>query len=118
MIKSFNIKKYLKEHTIITGTYNQKDIVVKQKIAYSDIHIVLKESRSLNIIAYDIQQDWKNVNYGAKPYLQAMYSLDKISDAYGQDSARSVVAYFLSNASSWRGETAKKIKLELKKLLK
>jgi hypothetical protein len=34
------------------------------------------------------------------------------------DSGRSIVAYFLSNASTWRGETAKRIKLELNKMLK
>jgi hypothetical protein len=47
-----------------------------------------------------------------------MSQLDSIKDNYGQDSGTSIVAYFLSNASSWKGETAKRIKLELNKMLK
>jgi hypothetical protein len=74
--------------------------------------------RSLANIASEIRKDWKNVNYAAKPYLSAMSYLDSINDKYGMDDARSVVAYFLSNASSWKGETAKRIKVELKNMLK
>ena len=39
-----------------------------------------------------------------------------INDNYGVDSGKSIVLYFLSNASTWRGETAKRIKKELKSL--
>lgn len=74
--------------------------------------------RSLNVIAREINADWKKVYFGAVPYLNAMYSLDKITDKYGMDSADSIVRYFLSNATSWRGETAKRVKLELNKMLK
>lgn len=76
------------------------------------------EKRPIYTIAREIRRDWGNVNYAAKPYLEAMSSLDSIDDNYGQDSGRSVVAYFLSNASSWKGPKAKEIKLELKSLLK
>ena len=75
--------------------------------------------RPLYQIAQEIRRDWDSkVNYAAKPYLDAMGSLDKISDNYGMDSAKSVVLYFLSNASSWRGETAKRVKAELKTMCK
>ncbi len=75
--------------------------------------------RPLHEIAHEILKDWgPKVNYGAKPYLDAMFSLDKITDMYYADTAKSVVAYFLSNASTWRGETAKRIKAELKGMLK
>jgi hypothetical protein len=74
--------------------------------------------RSLSDIAQEISKDWKNVNFAARPYLDAMYSLDKMGDSYGADSAKSIVAYFLSNASSWRGETAKRVKKELLQRLK
>lgn len=74
--------------------------------------------RPLSVIANEIYKDWKNVNYAAKPYLEAMSSLDSIDDNYFADSGRSVVAYFLSNAASWKGEKAKEIKAELKKMLK
>lgn len=75
-------------------------------------------SRSLREIAAEIRADWKNVYFGAEPYLDAMSSLDSINDSYGQDSASSIVAYFLSNATSWRGETARRVKKELKELSK
>jgi hypothetical protein len=75
--------------------------------------------RSLSTIAREIKLDWGHkVHYSAKPYLSAMLQLDKISDQYGDDSARMVVAYFLGNASTWRGENAKRVKLELKTMIK
>lgn len=75
-------------------------------------------ARSLQDIANDIEKDWgSKVNYGARPYLDAMHSLDKITDHYMLDSGQSVVAYFLANANTWRGPTAKTIKKELNSLL-
>ena len=76
------------------------------------------ETRSLSAIASEIRKDWKPVNFGALPYLNAMSSLNKITDSYGMDSGKSIVAYFLSNASSWRGEVAKRVKKELNAMLK
>jgi len=74
--------------------------------------------RPLSVIALDIQSTWgTKVNFAAKPYLAAMLTLDKITDTYYADSARSVVRYFLSNANYWRGDDAKRIKAELKALL-
>jgi len=62
-----------------------------------------------------IQRDWGNVNFGAKPYLQAMGSLESHTDNYGADSGSSIVHYFLGNATAWRGPTAKAVKAELKR---
>lgn len=73
-------------------------------------------ARPLYIIARDIRKAWKNVYFGAVPYLQAMAQLDSIKDNYGDDSAKSIVIYFLSNAATWRGPIAKEIKIELKKI--
>lgn len=70
--------------------------------------------RNLAEIAAEIQKDWKPVNYGAKPYLEAMFSLNQISDNYYADTGASVVSYFLANAQTWRGEKAREIKKELK----
>jgi hypothetical protein len=75
-------------------------------------------SRALNEIAKEIKTDWKNVYFGAVPYLDAMSSLEKVTDKFYQDSAKSIVLYFLSNASGWRGETAKRIKKELNQMVK
>lgn len=72
------------------------------------------KKRPLHEIAREIRSDWKNVYFGAVPYLEAMEQLDSIKDAYGYDSAKSIVLYFLSNANTWRGETARRVKKELK----
>lgn len=70
---------------------------------------------SLSSIAFLIRKDWgAKVNYAAKPYLDAMVTLDSTSDNYGSESGKSIVIYFLSNASTYRGEIARLIKAELK----
>ena len=74
--------------------------------------------RTLNAIARDIYEHWKNVHYAAKPYLAAMFALQHISESYGQDDARGIVLYFLSNARTWKGPDAKQIKAELKEMCK
>jgi hypothetical protein len=73
--------------------------------------------RPLYSIASEIRKDWgSKINFAAKPYLDAMSSLDKVTDNYVMDSGKSIIIYFLSNATTWRGETAKRVKAELKKI--
>ncbi len=78
--------------------------------------------RRLSDIAVEIRADWgaqgKGVSPYAKPYLDALQTLDTINDNYYLDSADSVVRYFLANASTWKGEKARAIKKELNSLLK
>ena len=47
-----------------------------------------------------------------------MLQLDSLDSKFGHDDGDSVVRYFLSNSSGWRGETAKRVKAELNKMLK
>ena len=75
-------------------------------------------TRPIYEIANDIGRNWKNVYFGARPYLEAMYDLDSINDSYGFDDAKSVILYFLSNATTFRGDDARRLKAELKSLLK
>lgn len=75
-------------------------------------------NRNLSVIAREIRQDWSKVYFGAKPYLDAMSCLDSVNDRYGCDSGKSIVAYFLCNASTWKGEKAREIKKELNKMIK
>lgn len=75
--------------------------------------------RPLSTIASEIRRDWGDkVNFGAKPYLDALGSLNDVKDNYGADPGDQIVMYFLSNATSWRGENARRIKAELKAILK
>jgi hypothetical protein len=74
-------------------------------------------TRPISTIAAEIRKEWKKVNYAAAPYLDAMGSLNSINDQYYYDSGKSVVLYFLSNASSFRGDAAKRLKAELKAMV-
>lgn len=76
------------------------------------------KTRPLYAIASEIRRDWKKVYFGAVPYLDAMQGLESVNESFGYDSGRGIVRYFLANASSWKGETAKRIKVELKNLIK
>lgn len=82
----------------------------------------LKEM-TLGEIATIIKKNWKEtakngVYFGAVPYLDAMYSLGSTKDNYGADSGKSIVTYFLCNASTWKGPVAKEIKAHLNKCIK
>ncbi len=90
----------------------------KQSEINQPIQTPHKMTRSLSVIANEISKSWVKPYFGAVPYLQAMHSLDSINGNYGQDSAKSIVRYFLSNATTFKGEDAKRIKLELNKMLK
>ena len=70
-------------------------------------------TRPLYVIANEIAFDWRKPYFGAVPYLDAMATLDNITENYGLDSGKSIVVYFLGNATTWRGETARRIKKEL-----
>lgn len=74
-------------------------------------------SRPISAIAFEAYKLWQKPNFGALPYLKAMMGLSSIDDTYGVEDARSIVLYFLSNASTWRGEDARRIKAELKAML-
>lgn len=74
--------------------------------------------RPIHEIAREISNDWTNVYFGAVPYLQAMRTLRSPDDAYGADDARTIILYFLSNATTWKGETARRVKKELKEMIK
>lgn len=73
--------------------------------------------RPLHEIAREIRQTWPKPYFGAVPYLQAMATIESPADFYGWDSGDSIVRYFLSNASTWRGEDARRIKAELREML-
>ena len=73
--------------------------------------------RPLHKIAAEIKSDWKKVNFAAKPYLDAMLTLNTPNDKYFFDSADMVVRHFLCNSGTWKGETARRVKAELRKMV-
>lgn len=78
-------------------------------------------TRPIRKIAQEIKADWSQIGKGvsphAKPYLDAMLTLNSIEDNYFMDSGKSIVLYFLSNAQHYRGDTARKLKAELKSMV-
>lgn len=85
----------------------------------------MENERTIATIAREIRADWRKVYFGAVPYLEAMASLDSVlatRDAvrkaqFLDDPATEILTYFLANANGWRGETARRIKAEIKSLL-
>lgn len=73
--------------------------------------------RSLSQIADVITNDWRRPHYAAVPYIEAMRHLNGMSTSFGKDSADSIVRYFLNNAGTWRGERARLVKDELRRML-
>ena len=74
--------------------------------------------RPLYVIAQEIKKTWKpNVHPWAKPYVDALLTVDKMSDRYICEDARTQVIYLLGNMRMWRGEDAKRIKAELNSML-
>jgi hypothetical protein len=71
-------------------------------------------TRPLHVIAQEIRADWAKPYFGAVPYLDAMAVLNTVTDTYGCEDGKTQVIYFLANANTWRGETARRIKAELK----
>ena len=75
-------------------------------------------TRPLYVIAAEIKRDWPKPYFGAVPYLDAMRSLTAITDRYYYDDGVGVVSYFIANAGTWKGDTARRVKAELKAMLK
>jgi hypothetical protein len=73
--------------------------------------------RTISAIAREISTSWKNISPYARPYLSAMLRIDSTMDMYGCDDGKDIVMRFLVNASGWRGEDARRIKAELKKMI-
>ena len=75
-------------------------------------------TRPLYVIAAEIKRDWAKPYFGAVPYLEVMGGLTSIDDKYYFDDAKAVVTYFIANAATWRGDTARRVKAELRAMLR
>ena len=74
--------------------------------------------RALFLIAREIGREWKNPSPHAVPYIRAMGYLNDMGDYFVNDPAADIVARFLCNATGWRGDVARRVKSELKGMLK
>lgn len=69
-------------------------------------------------IADVIRRNWEKPSPYALPYLKAMFKLSSMSDSYGADDAKTIILYFLSNSSHYRGMVARIVKAELRNRVK
>lgn len=79
-------------------------------------------ARLIKEIANEILKEWKNPSEYAQmyawPYLKAMTTLNTIHDKYILDDADEIILRFLCNAGSFKGEAARRLKKELRDLVK
>ncbi|BCG50270.1 hypothetical protein [Ralstonia phage RP13] len=83
--------------------------------------VTVESVKSLSImqIAAIIDQDWNNAGkIYATNHIIRLKQMYTIKDSVGADKGDWNVAYFLANASTWKGNTARIIKAELKRRLK
>jgi hypothetical protein len=95
---------------------DDKDL--EQRKFYAEKIKTGKPSAIANVIYDDIRRQGKKVPNNLEPYLDAMSTLGSVNQSYGMDSGRSIIAYALSNMSTYKGETAKAVKVKLRELLK
>lgn len=74
--------------------------------------------RPLQEIAAEITADWTALHGAAQPYIDAMSELRSADQPYWLETGSDVVRGFLNNAQTWRGEVARRVKLELKAILR
>ena len=73
--------------------------------------------RTLREIAFDALRDPTlkgSARAWATPYLNALTHCETASDTYIFETAREQIPYALSNLQSWRGDSARSIKRELR----
>ena len=74
------------------------------------------EVRPLYEIAREIRKDWKTMPEYAFVHFEGFQYATSIDEMFYFDSVKGEVLCFLSGAAQWRGETAKRIKAELKSM--
>ena len=105
-----------KDPVRLVETKLQKNKVKESK--KDELELMLKLSTmSIKEIAKFIINDWSKTDRVPKAYLEPMLTIETLDGMYYADTASSVVAYFLSSASGWKGFNARVTKKYLKKIL-
>jgi hypothetical protein len=74
--------------------------------------------RPLSVIAAEITADWTALHGAAQPYMDAMSELRNATDRYGVETGSDMIQGFLNNSQTWRGPVARRVKGELRMILK
>lgn len=82
------------------------------------LHTIATEAISdMDSIARAKHKYWRNMFPYLVPYAHAMLTLNTVNDKYILDSGYEIVCRFIANAATWKGETARRIKAELRKMV-
>jgi hypothetical protein len=74
--------------------------------------------RSLREIAAEIRADWKKIDGAAEGYLANFENCSDLETRSVMGTAFDAVLGFSHNCQTWRGETARRVKHELREMLK
>ena len=74
--------------------------------------------RSLSDIAAEISADWMAYHDHAQPYIDAFSAMRHPTDRFGLGTGSNAIQGFLINAQTWRGPVARRVKAELRAILK
>ena len=79
----------------------------------------MNAKRTFSEIAREIKSLWSKPYFGAVPYLDALMSIHSTDKnaPYMFETAKDVTLYLLANMGTFKGEDAKRIKSELKKMI-
>ncbi|MGA9794958.1 MAG: hypothetical protein WBQ17_05410 [Rhizomicrobium sp.] len=70
------------------------------------------------MIAAEIRADWKNMDGAAEAYLQNFENCTHLSTRSVMGTAFDAVIGFSHSCQTWKGETARRVKAELRAMLK
>ena len=75
--------------------------------------------RTIKDIVADITATWgeekvRTTGYAAKPYLEALATVETVDEMYGADKAEHLVRYLLTNLTQFKGARARELKEELR----
>lgn len=73
---------------------------------------------TISDISRVVRKNWAKPNFAAVPYIESMGHCETLESRYIAEDGATQVVYFLSNATTWRGDVAKLVKAELNRRLK
>ena len=94
-------------------------MLIAREISADEVLPVLPDFQKMSVqdIGQYIRRTWRSPYFGAKPYIDAMPDINS-NGMYMFDPWTEIVAYFLANATTWRGLEAKAVKAELNRRLR
>lgn len=94
------------------------DKKIKKTKNQNQMQNTMEIPNQISAIAEIIKQDWKTPHPWAASSLDFMLSIEDISEIYLDDTAVTIVQFFLENADTWQSPTAWAVKGKLTQLIR